>query len=59
LPEDRPHRPPRPPRTPEHSPEHRRDIAIASAAQAFALLCDAATEALELLTEELKEEREK
>jgi len=55
---ERPHRPPRPPRTQEQSPETRRDLAIASAAQAFALLCDAATEAVEFLTEEFKLEME-
>lgn len=41
------------------SPEHRRDIAVASAAQAFALLCEAATETLELITEQFREDLEK
>lgn len=34
------------------SPEERRDLAIASALQAFALLCEKATEALDFLMEE-------
>lgn len=38
--------------------ENRRDNAITEAAEAFGALCDAATEALELLTEELKKDVE-
>jgi len=43
---------------PGRSPEHRRDIAIASAAQAFAVLCESLTEAVELLTAEFRAELE-
>ena len=51
-------KPPAKPRGMEASPEHRRDIAIASAAQAFAVLCEALTEAAEMLTEELRRQLE-
>jgi hypothetical protein len=53
-----PHRPPRPPKTdPKVLQENRRDNAITEAMEAFGALCDALTEAVEILTEELKEER--
>lgn len=51
-----PHR--RPQNLEPHSPEHRRDIAIASAAQAFAVLCESLTELCEVVTTEFREERE-
>jgi hypothetical protein len=53
-----PHRPPKPPARVPQTPADRRDIAIASAAQAFAVLCEALTEAADLLTSEFKAELE-
>lgn len=37
-------------------PDERRDIAIASAAQAFAVLCEALTELVEVIRQKLAEE---
>jgi hypothetical protein len=53
----RTHRPPgKPPRGMTPSPQHKQELAIASAAQAVALLCEKLVELVEVVIDELNRE---